>query len=151
MLTYFRYALATLLFAASVGCLALWWRSYTHLDSIKIGRPYQFGLVSVISHGGEIEIAQGMRIRYAWPSDYTADLLWFEFVSGTYEVRHPQVPDRPLRFLWDGIIILPIWYASLIFALAGVAAIKLGRRFTLRSAIIATTVVAGLLGMAVGM
>jgi hypothetical protein len=34
---------------------------------------------------------------------------------------------------------------------AGVAALRLGRRFTLRSAIIATTVVAGLLGMAVAL
>ena len=43
----------------------------------------------------------------------------------------------------------PIWYPALIFALAGVASLRLGRRFTIRSAIIATTVVAGLLGMAV--
>jgi hypothetical protein len=35
------------------------------------------------------------------------------------------------------------------FAVAGVAALRLGRRFTLRSLIIATTVVAELLGMAV--
>jgi hypothetical protein len=45
----------------------------------------------------------------------------------------------------------PLWYPALIFALAGVASIRIGRRFTLRSAIIATTVVAGLLGMVVGM
>ena len=43
------------------------------------------------------------------------------------------------------------WYPALTFAFIGVAALRLGRRFTLRSAIIATTVVAGLLGMAVGM
>lgn len=43
----------------------------------------------------------------------------------------------------------PLWYPCLLFALAGVAALRLGRRFTLRSAILATAVVAGLLGMAV--
>jgi hypothetical protein len=43
----------------------------------------------------------------------------------------------------------PAWYPALIFALAGIGALRLGRRFTLRSAIIATTVVAGLLGVAV--
>jgi hypothetical protein len=37
----------------------------------------------------------------------------------------------------------PLWYPALIFALAGVAVLRLGRRFTLRSAIIATAVVAG--------
>jgi len=46
-------------------------------------------------------------------------------------------------------VYFPLWYPALIFALAGVGALRLGRRFTLRSAIIATTVVAGLLGMAV--
>ena len=39
--------------------------------------------------------------------------------------------------------------SALVSALAGVASLRLGRRFTLRTAIIATTVVAGLLGMAV--
>ncbi|MBL9161898.1 MAG: hypothetical protein JNL18_04055 [Planctomycetaceae bacterium] len=39
--------------------------------------------------------------------------------------------------------------AALIIALAGLAALRLGRRFTLRSSIIATTLVAGLLGLAV--
>ena len=45
----------------------------------------------------------------------------------------------------------PLWYPALIFTLAGVATLRLGRRFTLRSAIIATTVVAGLLGMVVAL
>ena len=40
---------------------------------------------------------------------------------------------------------------ALVFALAGVGALRLGRRFTLRLALIATTVVAVLLGMAVGL
>ncbi|BBO36035.1 hypothetical protein [Lacipirellula parvula] len=39
--------------------------------------------------------------------------------------------------------------AHLRFAFAGVAAVQLGHRFTLRSAIIVTTIAAGLLGMAV--
>ncbi|WP_145434816.1 hypothetical protein [Lacipirellula limnantheis] len=49
----------------------------------------------------------------------------------------------------EGWIFFPLWYPALIFALAGVASLRLGRRFTLRSALIATTIVAGLLGMAV--
>ena len=48
-------------------------------------------------------------------------------------------------------LFFPLWYPALIFVLAAVAALRLGRRFTLRSAIIATTVVAGLLGMAVAL
>ena len=49
------------------------------------------------------------------------------------------------------ILYFPLWYPALIFTLAGVAALRLGRRFTLRSAIVATSILAGLLGMAVGM
>jgi hypothetical protein len=48
-------------------------------------------------------------------------------------------------------IFFPLWYPSLIFTLAGVASLRLDCRFTLCSAIIATTVVAGLLGMAVAL
>ncbi|MBL9161958.1 MAG: hypothetical protein JNL18_04365 [Planctomycetaceae bacterium] len=46
-------------------------------------------------------------------------------------------------------IYFPLWYPALIFALAAISALRLGRRSTLRSAIIALTIVAGLLGMAV--
>jgi hypothetical protein len=54
------------------------------------------------------------------------------------------------HFDWEtATAYLPLWYPALIFALAGVGALRLGHRFTLRSAIIATTVVAGLLGVAV--
>ncbi len=45
----------------------------------------------------------------------------------------------------------PLWYAALVFVLAGVGALRLGRRFTLRSVSIATTVVAGLMGMVVAL
>ncbi|WP_145430030.1 hypothetical protein [Lacipirellula limnantheis] len=48
-------------------------------------------------------------------------------------------------------VYFPLWYPALIFALAGVGTLRLGRRFTIRSAIVATTVVAGLLGMAVAL
>ena len=46
-------------------------------------------------------------------------------------------------------VFFPLWYPA--FALAAVGVLRLGQRFTLRSAIIATTVVAGLLGMAVAL
>ena len=43
----------------------------------------------------------------------------------------------------------PIWYPALIFALAGVAVLRFRRRFSIRSALVAVSVVAALLGMAV--
>ena len=70
-----------------------------------------------------------------------------ELIDPKFKLKAPSS-----RFRFDGrTIYFPIWYPALIFPLAGVGALRLGRRFTLRSAIIATTVVAGLLGMAVGL
>ncbi len=43
----------------------------------------------------------------------------------------------------------PQWYASLIFALAGVAVLRFRRQFSIRSTLVAVSVVAALLGMAV--
>jgi hypothetical protein len=47
----------------------------------------------------------------------------------------------------DDAIYFPLWYATLVFALAAVAAIRIGRQFTLRSALAGMSVVAALLGM----
>ena len=44
----------------------------------------------------------------------------------------------------------PLWYPALVFALAGVGALRVGR-FTIRSALITTTIVAVLLGMVVAL
>jgi hypothetical protein len=48
-------------------------------------------------------------------------------------------------------VYFPLWYPALIFALAGVAALRFRRQFTIRSALIAVTVVAALLGMVVAL
>jgi hypothetical protein len=148
MLTYLRYALSTFCFAASVGCLALWWRSMTFLDRV-VGPAYpSYGLQAESFHG---------TAAATWIADDAGQLA----VKGW--VRLPPVAGQPWLTLlaiedrgffgvnreWQTAF-FPLWYPALIFALAGVAALRLGRRFTLRSAIIAMTVVAGLLGMAVG-
>ena len=44
----------------------------------------------------------------------------------------------------------PLWYPALVFALASVGILRLNR-FTLRTALIATTIVAALLGMVVAL
>jgi hypothetical protein len=145
-----RYALATFCFAASVGCLALWWRSETFLDRI-VGPLYQ-----VPCAGLQIESFHGIAAA-TWLDDDAGQLAtegWMRLPAVTGQPFHTllAVGDRGLFGVnkeW-GIVFFPHWYPALVFALAAVAVLRLGR-FTLRSAIIATTVVAGLLGMAVGM
>ncbi|WP_428304343.1 hypothetical protein [Lacipirellula sp.] len=45
----------------------------------------------------------------------------------------------------------PLWYPALAFALAALTAIRIGRQFTPRSALVGTSVVAAILGMAVAL
>jgi hypothetical protein len=74
-------------------------------------------------------------------------------------VHVPSQPREPMEghifgmkndrgWIW---VFFPLWFPAVTFALAGVGTLRLGRRFTLRSALIATTVVAGLLGMVVAL
>jgi hypothetical protein len=150
MLTYLRYALATFCFAASVGCLALWWRSYSYSEF--------FSGPSVIQ--GEMLYLHALRGTGTLGTQVTARAPQWKYGSRPRaEVESADSTDgdengRRFGAVWrDSIwaINFPVLYPALVFALAGVAALRLGRRFTLRSALIATTVVAGLLGMAVGM
>ena len=141
MTKYIRYALATFLFSASVGCLGLWWRSLSSGDQF-LGPTY-FSSPQAIY----LEVADGIVIVQTIYSS-GPPLAGFE--------RSIRMWPSPLQLEGAGVfgkigdtIYFPLWYPALICALAGVGVFRVGRRFTIRSAIIATTVVAGLLGMAV--
>ena len=141
MLTIIRYALAIFCFAASVGCLALWWRSITRLEYVGCVLP-------TIRHAIHVETNDGMCIMYS-PS--TNDGFFWNAES---EIKIP--PDRAWedRFpIYLGKLgpefYFPLWYPALIFALTGVAVLRFRRQFSIRSAMVATTVVAALIGMAV--
>ncbi|QDT75122.1 hypothetical protein I41_43310 [Lacipirellula limnantheis] len=150
MAKYVRYALASVCFAASVACLALWWRSYATVDEIETGFP--ISLLTTTGVGGVSYLGfVGMSVAPDW-SDVGRDgwrLASYE-VDSLHRDSVTSVTDESGQFgVGEGWIFFPLWYPALIFALAGVASLRLGRRFTLRSALIATTIVAGLLGMAV--
>ena len=142
MLTYFRYALATLCFAASVGCLALWLSS----NSIHAAFVGSKSTVEVVFDCGIATASV-----YATPPQRYHGLWRFNIGEGSQ--KHWLADDLEQRQFgrFVDMILFPTRYPALIFALAGVASLRLGRLFTLRSAIIATTVVARLPGMAVGL
>ena len=147
MLTCLRYALATLCFAASVGCLALWWRSFEVTDRLSIVAPRLLG-----SHSVYITAREGSSFVIAVRSEQTPRGISLNSRAVGGRSVLDELASRHGHFAtFTGGFYFPLWYPALIFALAGVAALRLGRRFTLRSAIIATTVVAGLLEMVVGM
>ena len=145
MAKYLRYALATFCFAASVGCWGLWWRSMTVHDEVYGDSPIGSKVIyfSAFRGAGCIGLSDAPKVPKPWRHDPSS-------IAGMNIPADARL--GPEQFGWAGPgVYFPLWYPALIFALAGVAALRLGRRFTLRSAIIATTVVAGLLGMAVGL
>jgi hypothetical protein len=157
MLKFIRYALATVCFAASVGCLALWWRSITHEDTF-CGPSYVWprhvvilritdGFV-VASKAEILQSAINEGLGTSWEHSTSTS---GGKISIRRSLRSSMKREGQFRLGGSAISHFPLWYPALIFTLAGVASLRFGRRFTLRSAIIATTVVAGLLGMAVGL
>ncbi len=152
MAKYIRYTLAALCLAASVGCLALWWRSMSKWEIHNLRPP--IGSTRVLN----INTYYGTVLFAVLSEDLSRHLT---FNAGENRAYH----DLGKREMHDGLLTLhrrhgmfgpasqigvyfPLWYPALVFALAGVGILQ-ARRFTIRSALIATTIVAVLLGMVV--
>ncbi|MBL9164603.1 MAG: hypothetical protein JNL18_17880 [Planctomycetaceae bacterium] len=148
MLTYLRYALATICFAASVACLALWF-----LTGLRGGyfdaavRLSSVGSVSIQAHTeiasltGRLPTAE-FTVQNHWAYNSTTDgLSMLLFGQQRYNAGLFSRGRQTVYF--------PLWYPALIFALAGVGVLRVRRKFSIRSALICLTVVAALLGMAV--
>ena len=154
MLKFLRYTLAALCLAASVGCLALWWRSMSIRDW-AVGPTYfipHAGLGLESYHGlgavGFFDTNVNPLGNQSWErSSLTTDGYQMDFFYRVAEKGKFGFNNN----LGLGSIHFPLWYASLVFVLAGVGILRLGQRFTIRSALIATTVVAVLLGMVVAL
>ena len=146
MTKYLRYALASLCFAASVGCLGLWWRSFTVSDRY-VGPDYvsSTGHLSIQSYGGRVVIhdAPGPRPYPRWHRLQQTD--------ESLQSHSKHMSKRARLGLYHTGVHFPHWFASLIFALAGVGALCFRRQFSIRAALICVTVVALLLGMVVAL
>jgi hypothetical protein len=152
MLTYLRYALATFCFAASVGCVALWWRSYTISDAAFGPSPTPEHIIHFRAFRGSFAVGHLAPLIPAKALPISSWHYSVERISDDFELFDSR--RRPIANFGrtnGGGFYFPLWYPALIVALAGIVSLRLDRRFTLRSAIITTTVVAGLLGMAVGL
>ncbi|QDT74521.1 hypothetical protein [Lacipirellula limnantheis] len=157
MAKYVRYALASVCFAASVACLALWWRSMTRWDALYL--PNNFPAkhrLSLSSVQGMLEAKcielgpsySGEWAHYSSPTEIAAYYMYPDIHTresfGGWDARKAGVTKTRAIFIW-----FPHWYAALIFALLGVGVLRFRRQFSIRSAMICLTVVAALLGMAV--
>ena len=144
LVSFIRYSLASFCFAASVGSLALWGWSMTHRE-IFVGPN-----ANSTNVGLQMEFSSGKALAAIVESAPAAFNEWHHFSFKTLQpISDPLAPDR--QFYWtDRIVEFPLWYPALVFALAAVGILRIGR-FTIRSALIATTIVAALLGMVVAL
>ncbi len=154
MLTYPRYALATFCFATSVGCLALWWSSFTLRQIYAYnanGAGYKFCLSTNMGAG----ILSVARLIRSGANGHIANGTLFEGISsdeGIAAVNEWQIRkmrSRGFGQLSRRVIYFPLWYPALVFALAGVGVLRFRRQFSVRSALICVAVVALLLGIVV--
>lgn len=129
--------------------IVLWVRSYWWRDEFSILR--NSSLIAVQSHPGRL-VAATFLDDPEFSKDYYSRLF--------HTKRFPRPSDWTLQSLVPGFnvryaskeieIVLPYWF--LVFAtatLAGGPWLKLSRRFSLRTLLIATTLVAVLLGLVV--
>ncbi len=156
-----RYALAALCFTASVGCLALSWRSMTTRDIlagpsfIAPTRALFFETFDgVISTTFQPEAKSHPAVTTKWHRWYPS---YPDKTNPDSEWRRRQIRDRTARLGIIGVsddaacVYFPLWYPALVFALAGVGVLRFRRQFSIRSALIGLAVVALLLGMAVAL
>ena len=147
MTRFLCYSLATICFAASVGCLALWPQRISSVYELQI-RVSAFipeRVIAIVLHGGYLTLGiHHERTGVAGPT--------IRFVSDTI---HPEYVEALSALASNGsyneyghlMYFLPLWYPALVFALAGIGVIRFRRQFSIRSALIAFAVVAALLAM----
>lgn len=140
MTKYIRYGLTTFSFAANVGCLALW--GWTLKNENKV-----FALRCYSIHAESINGVTLMGIATEMPTNNP---------RARFDCKVTEIWGKPLRYfdvllrrqgrfgMTPATINFALWYPALILALAGVASLRIGRRFTLRFSLVATAVIAAL-------
>lgn len=145
MFKFVPYALATVCFAASTGGLALW--------GLNLSRTEQVDYFMLPAANGTLKVQTCDGTAVVWLEENRQQGGWH--VSPLNSIAKVNFAERLREHGRFGKInsamYFPLWYPPLGFASAAIGFLRLGRRFTLRSAIIATTVVAGLLGITVAM
>lgn len=153
MLKFIRYAFAAFFFAASVGCLALWWRSSIHKDTVIVGLVTQdnlLGFRSSTDRGSVHLIPARFSPKFSWQYRKENVKQWDRNSTTQFVKSHGHFVVTPYDD--DGAeVYFPLWYPALLFALAGVGILRFRRQFSIGSALISLTVVAALLGMIVAL
>lgn len=142
-----RYAFAVLCCATSIGCVALWGWTSMHATFV-VSQLHLFGcpilceadggkaFVALYSEFHDWHFETGEAVETEWTANLFGNRRWFGY--GRFMASHPSV-------------YFPLWYPAIVFALAAVGVVRLGQRFTMRSALFGVGLVANLLGVAAAM
>jgi hypothetical protein len=145
MLRYARYAVAVVFALLAVGFVALWVRSYywpdgyasTLLNSRGLGALSSQGVLFLSLTKGDGEFGTAWAISEA-ESESRRSVTGFRFYRKATSTYH------------DAVASLPHWFlVASSLALAALFAIKRTWRFSLRTILVATTLLAAILGLAV--
>lgn len=133
MATPIRFAFAWACFAASLICLALWLQSEMERTTYFLDVENGEAIFEVRDGTAALDYQEAWRFGEVWRDRENAKKLFDADVwaGGSLFAR------------------FPLWYAAIVFAVFGVGFIYLGPRFSIRSALVATTVLAALIAMAV--
>jgi hypothetical protein len=160
MLKYLRIAVTALSLTACVLLIALWVRSYYGMDGRVFGWSYNRSL-AVASLCGEVGVVHFPKMNYIGISP-NKKLNWEEFPHYPYSsinnTGYPRVTRRqpPFRadFRWcrqryTWYVGVPYWFLTLSTVAIGAASwIRPSRRFSLRTLLITTALVATVLWIA---
>jgi hypothetical protein len=157
-LRYMRIAFSATCLIACVLLIVLWVRSYVTTDLVRLrNTKYSFDYLS--SYG---EIGIGVSTARSWrtPGTQAYSRLTFPYMNSWQpDARHPYLSLLGFRlgpyllvYHTESIVhvVFPFWFALLIIASLGAAPhAPWSKRFSLRTLLIATTLVAVMLGLVV--
>jgi hypothetical protein len=158
MLRKLRIAFSVVCGIVCLSLIALWVRSYWWLDSIY-GTPPNNYAVSLYTAYGRIAFA-------AFDRTYDAAFTGYRVTGwhvGTSRIDRPptfQLVNTPLtnfglgfagsRDRYGMVVVIPLWFLTMLLSIASIVPwMNTYRRFSLRTLLIATTLIAVLLGLIV--
>ena len=128
-----RFTLATICFGISISSLALWLQSEMERRTYFLDVENGEAIFEVRDGTAALDYQEAWRFGGVWRDRENAKKLFDADVwaEGTLFAR------------------FPLWYAAIVFAVFGAGFVYVGPRFSIRSALVATTIVAALIAMAV--
>jgi hypothetical protein len=153
MRRYLRLTAAAGLMLAAAGLLALWQRSYGHSDSARVSVSRRS--LRANSCEGSLHFVVGQRMTWIGPQPEP----WWSWDARSLEIKPTSEPPAAnkanpllllqLRHARDiSYLNVPHWLVAALLGAAGAALWRGSRRFTLRTMLGVTALVAVLLGLA---